>query len=390
MDPIQNPYRPGAGTRPIVLAGREAEIEKAKNLLLSVRAGAPQRSLMLYGLRGVGKTVLLNHVEGLAEEFGFQVEHLEMSETDDFRRVIAKSVRKLILGISTFENLKDKARRALGILKAFSIAIPGGPELKIDVDAVVGIADSGDLDSDIVDLIVALGEAAQEAGKPVCLLIDEVQYLTEKAVSGLIAASHRISQKGFPVVFVCAGLPQIAALAGDARSYAERLFEFIPISTLKGGAAEQALLGPAQDKGVQFQDGAKRLVLDDTEGYPYFIQEFGKHIWNVAASSPISEADAQAGRSLAIESLDQSFFKVRIDRATKAERGFMKAMAALGPGPYKMGDVAKKRGVEINSLGPVRATLIGKGFVYSPSHGLIEFSVPQFDSFIRRHFEALE
>jgi len=358
--------------------------------LLSVKAGAPQRSLMLYGLRGVGKTVLLNKVERLAEELGFQIEHLEMSETDDFRRVIAKSVRKILLGLSTIENLKDKARRALGILKAFSIAIPGGPELKVDVDAVVGMADSGDLDSDIVDLIVALGEAAQESEKPVCLLIDEVQYLREKAVSGLIAASHRISQKGYPVVFVCAGLPQIAALAGDARSYAERLFEFIPISTLKTDAAEQALLGPANERGVEFQNGAKQIVLDETEGYPYFIQEFGKHIWNIAASSPVSDDDARAGADLAVKSLDQSFFKVRIDRATRAEKQFMKAMASLGSGPYKMGDVAKQRGVVIKSLGPVRATLIGKGFVYSPSHGFIEFSVPQFDSFLRRHFNGQE
>lgn len=386
MEPSQNPYRPGAGTRPLVLAGRVAEIDKVQNLLLCVKAGSPQRSMMFYGLRGVGKTVLLNASEELAEGHGFFVEHLEMSESDDFRRVMAKSTRKVLLGISTVENIKDKAKRALGVLKAFSLAIPGGLELKIDTEAISGIADSGDLDSDIVDLIVALGEAAKESGKPICFLIDEVQYLSEKAVSGLIAASHRISQKGYPVVFICAGLPQIAALAGEARSYAERLFEFIPIAKLKDGPAEEALLGPAKTKDVQYEDSAKQLVLRETEGYPYFIQEYGKHIWNAATTNPISNADAKIGRDAAIESLDQSFFKVRIDRATSAEKSFMQAMAKLGSGPYRMGDVARQRGVAINSLGPVRATLIGKGFVYSPSHGLIEFSVPQFDAFIRRHF----
>lgn len=343
---------------------------------------------MFYGLRGVGKTVLLNYVETAGAQLGYQVEHLEMSETDDFRRVIAKSMRKVLLSISPLENIKDKAKRALGVLKAFSVAIPGGPELKIDVDAIAGAGDSGDLDSDIVDLMLAVAEAAHEAGRPVCILIDEVQYLDEKAVSGLIAASHRVSQKGFPLVFVCAGLPQIAALAGDARSYAERLFEFLPIARLHPAAAEEALLGPARARQVEFCNEAKQLVLAETEGYPYFIQEFGKHIWNVATSNPISKDDAGKGREAAIKSLDEGFFKVRIDRATGAEKEFMKAMAALGEGPYKMGEVAKKRGVEINSLGPVRATLISKGFVYSPSHGLIEFTVPQFDTFIRRHFAA--
>lgn len=389
MDPVKNPYRPGAGTRPLVLAGRDVEIDKAKTLLLSVKEGAPQRSLMLYGLRGVGKTVLLNHIETMAERFAFRVEHIEMSETDDFRRVVAKATRKLLLSISAIENLKDKAKKALGVLKAFSIAIPNGPELKIDVDALVGVGDSGDLNSDLVDLVVALGEAAREAEQPICLLIDEVQYLNEEAISGLIAASHRISQKGLPVVFVCAGLPQIAALTGDARSYAERLFEFIPITTLEAESAAEAFTGPSLERGVEFTKEVIEDVISITEGYPYFLQEFGKHIWNAARSSPISTDDALDGKAVAVDSLDQSFFKVRIDRATKAEREFMKAMASLGKGPYKMGDVAKKRGVEINSISPVRATLISKGFVYSPAHGLIEFSVPQFDDFIRRHIDKL-
>lgn len=386
MDPVANPYRPGAGTRPAVLAGRDDVIAKAKVLLGAVKAGAPQRSLMFYGLRGVGKTVLLNTIEDVATEEGYKVDHLEMSETDDFRRVIAKSVRKVLLQVSTVDNLKDKAKRALGILKAFSIAIPDGPELRIDVDAVVGTADTGDLDSDIVDLMLALGEAAVESRTPICFLIDEVQYLDQKALSGLIAASHRISQKGYPVVFACAGLPQVAALAGEARSYAERLFEFIEIGRLTDGPAAEALVGPARELEVEFDPAAAQLILDATEGYPYFIQEYGKHTWETAVGSPVGLDDAVAGSAEAVSTLDSGFFKSRIDRATNAEQEFLKAMACLGKGPYRMGDVATNRGVLVTSLGPVRATLISKGFVYSPGHGYIDFTVPQFDRFIRRHF----
>lgn len=386
MDQAKNPYRPGAGTKPAVLAGRDELIEKAHVLLRTDKAGAPQRSLMLFGLRGVGKTVLLNEIEELANREGFVVDHQEMSESDEFRRVVAKSVRKILLKISVLENLRDKAKKAFGVLKAFTIAIPDGPQFKIDVDAVIGTADSGDLDSDIVDLLVALGEAAVEAKSPVCFLIDEVQYLSEKALSGLIAACHRISQRNHPVVFICAGLPQVAALTGDARSYAERLFEFIEVGRLTNEAAEVALLGPARAKGVHFSPEATTTILDATEGYPYFIQEYGKHAWNVAATNPITDADAELGCAAAIETLDASFFKARIDRATGAEKEFMKAMACLGKGPYKFGDVAKQRKAQVKSLGPVRATLINKGFVFSPSHGYIDFTVPQFDEFMRRHF----
>ncbi|OWY28899.1 ATP-binding protein [Herbaspirillum robiniae] len=387
MDEIKNPYRPGAGTPPVSLAGRDDQIKKATTLLKIVQAGGSDRSLMLYGLRGVGKTVLLNHAEEIAASLHFHVQHLELSEKDDFRREIAKTVRKALLAISLVDNLKEKAKRALGILKAFTLAIPDGPEFKLDIDAVLGTGDSGDLNSDIVDLLTALGDAAKEAGRPVCLFIDEVQYLEEAAFAGLLASVHRINQKQFPVVFICAGLPQIAALSADAKSYAERLFEFLPIGRLIDTEAETALLGPAKTQGVNFTDEAKDFLLAETEGYPYFIQEFGKHTWNAAKASPISLEDATNARDAAIVSLDDSFFKSRIDRSTDAEKEFMKAMAQIGTGPYKMGDVAKQKGVLVNSLGPVRATLIGKGFVYAPSHGLIEFTVPQFDKFIRRHFK---
>lgn len=385
MESYLNPYRPGAGTKPLVIAGRNAEIKKASDLLKSVQHGAPQRSLMLYGLRGVGKTVLLNEIERLSEAEGYTSEHLEMSENDDFRRVIAKSCRKILSKLSTKENLKEKCRTALGVLKAFSLVLPDGPELKIDVDAVVGTGDSGDLDSDLVDLFIAIGEAAKETEKFVCFFIDEVQYLNEAAVAGLIAGSHRITQKTLPVVFVCAGLPQIAALSGDAKSYAERLFEFIPIGELKEGADQEALLEPARSKDVEYEQSAAETILTEARGYPYFIQEFGKQAWELADTSPISEEVAVDASIAAIKILDDSFFKVRMDRAKNAEREFMKAMASLGSGPYKSSDVAEKLGKKMNSIGPVRATLISKGFIYSPQHGEIAFTVPLYDEYIRRN-----
>ncbi|MCK9294384.1 MAG: ATP-binding protein [Desulfobulbaceae bacterium] len=390
MESYKNPYRPGAGTKPLVIAGREFEIEKARSLLKSVKFGSPQRSLMLYGLRGVGKTVLLNEIERISEDEGYISEHLEMSENDDFRRVIAKAVRKCLLKVDKVENLKDKAVNALSILKAFTLVIPDGPELKIDVEAAVGLGDSGDLDTDLVDLFVALGEAAKEGKKYICFFIDEVQYLSEQAMSGLIASSHRISQKTLPIVFICAGLPQVAALSGDAKSYAERLFDFIPIGPLAKGADELALIGPVAQFSVEYEDGAKNKILEEAKGYPYFIQEFGCYAWNEAANTVINEREVTESNKKAIEALDRSFFKVRMDRATSAEKKFMKAMSSLGKGPYKSADVASKLNKKLQSIGPVRATLISKGFVFSPQHGEVDFTVPLYDEYIRRNFDLSE
>jgi hypothetical protein len=385
MDPTRNPYRPGAGTRPLVLAGRDQELKKIETLLKTVAHGAPQRSLMFYGLRGVGKTVLLNAAEDMAEGLGYVVEHLEMAESDDFRRVIAKATRKLLLKVSTAASVKDKIRKALGVLKAFAISIPDGPELRIDVDAALGSADSGDIESDLVDLFLAVGDAARESAHPVCFIIDEVQYVDERAFAGLIAASHRIAQKALPIVFICAGLPQVAALSGDAKSYAERLFDFIPIANLQNGDAFEGLRGPARSEGFDYADPAALLIVRATDGYPYFIQEYGKHAWDIAAGSPITETEAQEAAEKATETLDRSFFKVRIDRATQGEKTFMRAMARIDGGPYKIADVAHELGKTQSQIGPVRASLIRKGFVYSPQHGYIDFTVPQFDRFLRRY-----
>ncbi|MFC4102929.1 AAA family ATPase [Paenibacillus xanthanilyticus] len=386
MDPISNPYTPGAGIKPVTLAGRDGELKKAEILLKRVKAGLQQRPIMFYGLRGVGKTVLLNEIQELAIQERYYYEHLEISENDDFKVVIALVLRKLLLRLSTLEKAKDLGKKALGILKAFTFTIPDGPEISIDTDAIKGAADSGNFQLDLTALLENLGELAKETGDPVCLFFDEVQYLKEDEFGAIIAASHRISQRNLPVVTICAGLPQILAVSGDAKSYAERLFEFIPIENLDSKNAEKAIAGPAESKGVTFNSDALQEVISITEGYPYFIQELGKQAWDVAEQSPIILSDITGAKGMFEDSLDQSFFKVRLDRATEAEKKFMKTMAEIGKGPYKVADIASKMGRPAKSLGPTRAKLVNKGFIYPPAYGLIDFSVPQFDVFLRRHY----
>jgi hypothetical protein len=386
VDPIQNPYRPGAGTIPLTLAGRQSELNKARILFARIKNGDPQQSLIFYGLRGVGKTVLLNNVEEHASSNGYLVDHIEISEGDDFRMTMLRSLRKMLLHVSAWEGIKEKVKTALGLLKAFSLTLPNGMEVGLDIDAIPGQTDTGNFQLDLTELMVELGTLARVAAQPVCFLLDEVQYINSKHFGALIAACHRVTQKALPVVVVCAGLPQIAALSGDAKSYAERLFEFIRIENLTGPNATDAVTGPAAQRGVIWDEQAIDEVLHFTEGYPYFIQEYGKHIWDVASHDSIHVADVELAKEGTIRSLDGSFFKVRIDRATEGERRVMRAMAELGAGPYRMSDVAKQMNRKMESLGPARASLISKGFAYSPDFGLIAFSVPQFDKFLGRYY----
>jgi len=387
MDPISNPYRPGAGTKPLILAGRAKVIEKAVILLARVKDGKPQRSLMLYGLRGVGKTVLLNEFEQLARLQKYIVEHIEVSESDDFHSIIARTFRRILLRIDSVENVKSQAFKALRVLKAFTVTLPDGPELRLNVDALMGEADSGNFEKDLTDIVVNVGETSRQEEKPICILIDEAQYLKESDFAALIAASHRISQLGLPLLFICAGLPHIAALSGEAKSYAERLFEFIPVQNLDDEEARLAITEPASTLSVEYEPEAVSELVKITEGYPYFIQEFGKTVWDFAKQSPITKSDVSVAKAKTLSVLDKSFFKVRLDRATSSEKDLMKHMAMLGKGPYKMGDVSQKMDRKIESLGPIRATLIGKGFVFSPEYGIIDFTVPQFDAFLRRFFQ---
>ena len=320
----------------------------------------------------------------MATDDGYIVEQIEMSENDKFDIKMTNHIRKILLQISLFEHAKDKLKKAFRVLKSLSLTLPDGPEISIDVDAMAGEADSGNFETDLTDMFVHIGNAAKEEGKSVCILIDETQYLKESDMAALIASCHKVSQLELPLVVICAGLPSIAAMAGDAKSYSERLFEFIPVSNLVSPEVELAISQPAKDLGVEFTDEAILEAITITKGYPYFIQELGKHTWNHAEKSPISVDDVIAAKTDTLNELDNSFFKVRFDRAINREKKLMGAMAELGEGPYSMSDVASKMNVKQTSASPTRATLIRKGFIYAPSHGQIDFTVPLFADFLRR------
>ncbi|MBK7940197.1 MAG: ATP-binding protein [Lewinellaceae bacterium] len=388
MDPVKNPYRPGAGLQPGTLAGREKVIEKAEILLKRVKAGAPQRSIMLYGLRGMGKTVLLNRFREIARGENYIVHLHEMSEKDDFKSVITRAFKKILLEIDRVEQAKDLLKKAFRVLKSVSLNIPEVGDVSIDLEKMTGWGDSGNFESDLVDLVESIGQAAKEYQKFVCILIDETQYIDERSLAALIAANHNVSQSNLPIVFICAGLPQILALTGDAKSYAERLFEFVKINGLSRMETMEAIVGPARNLGVLFDPEAVEELSRLTGGYPYFIQEFCKFVWDTAPREAlrVTKADVLAAQAEAQNPLDDSFFKIRLDRATDGEKRLMRSMSEMGSGPYKWNDVIEKMDKASNTLSPVRASLIKKGFLYAPAYGVLDFTVPKFDDFLRRHF----
>jgi AAA+ ATPase superfamily predicted ATPase len=383
MDKLKNPFNPGAGRRPPYLAGRENEISEASLIIKKLKSNKVEKSMAIYGLRGVGKTVLLNEFQKIADQEGLLTEHVEISEKEDFRKMISRIIRKIILKISPIEKMKENVKNALRALKSFTLAIPDGPEFSLDIDKFIGHADSGNTTQDLIDLFISLGEAALEANKQICIFIDEVQYLENKDFSALLSALHRLNQKEYPILLMVAGLPQIAGLAGEAKSYAERLFNYIKIDSLVEEKAREALVTPVLAENVTFNEEALQYVLKKTGRYPYYIQAFGKEIWDLG-DNPISLTNAIGANEKFISQLDDGFFKVRLDRTTSGEKQMMKAMASIGKGPYKMSQVADKRGLKINSLSPHRSSLIKKGLIYSPDHNQIEFTVPLFDDFIRR------
>ena len=342
--------------------------------------------MLITGLRGVGKTVLLNTFEAIAEEAGFRTAKSEITHETEFRPLIARLTRRALLAVSPAKRMKERARRAAAIFKAFTLRTSEGLEIGVDVGAMLGRADSGDLGDDLSDLFVALGEAAAEHETGIVFLLDEVQFLERAELEALIAALHQVSQREVPLTLAGAGLPQLPALTGAAKSYAERLFRFPAIDRLPGQAARDALELPARAEGVDFERAATSRILELTEGYPYFLQEYGRHVWNVAAGPTITVADVERAHDLVQLDLDESFFRIRIGRAT-AELAYLAAMAHLGSGPYRSGEIAARLGRPgPESVAPTRARLIKKGLIYSPSYGLNEFTVPQFDAFIRRSF----
>lgn len=392
MDPIKNPFSPGAGSPPPELVGRDAVLERTEVLLGRVKAGRPDRSILLTGLRGVGKTVLLNEIERRAAHAGYRVLSVEAHEHKTLAALLLPSLRRLLFELDRVAGAGDKARRALAVLKGFMDGLKvsiGDLQVSLDIDPEKGTADSGDLESDLPSLFIAVAEAAQERGIPVALLIDELQYLKEKELSALIMAMHKMQQRQLPMILIGAGLPILPRLAGESKSYAERLFDFPDIGALSERDAQQALRDPVVAAGVEFDPDALREVFRLTEGYPYFLQEWGYQAWNRALASPITLPVVVAATAVAIERLDKNFFRVRFDRLTPTEKRFLRAMAGLGPGSHRSGDIAEALGVKINSLGPVRAKLIQKGMIFSPAHGDIAFTVPLFDEFLLRAIPAL-
>lgn len=384
MNPLKNPFAPGAGTPPPALVGRDEIISAAEVALHRIRMGRPEKSLMFLGLRGVGKTVLLNKVGEMAEAIGYSIVKLEAPEGQRLAQYLAPSLKGVLIRLSKVEKAKDLASQALGALQGFaSVFKVTIGEVNIEVEDP-HIADSGNLEIDLPGLLVSVGKAARAAETSVAILVDEVQYLCEEDLRALIVAFHTISQSGLPVILFGAGLPQVAGLAGDAKSYAERLFDYPEIGPLIKTAAREAIRKPLEEEGVVINDDALEDVVSVTGGYPYFLQEWGKHVWRIADNTPFDKQDVERATAEATEALDKSFFRVRFDRLTPREQDYLRAMAELGPGPHRSGEVAKLMKRKVESLGPLRSGLIKKGMIWSPSHGDTAFTVPLFDEFMKR------
>jgi hypothetical protein len=392
MDPVRNPYAPGAGTPPPELAGRSELIAEAEIALRRTSLGRPVQSPILVGLRGVGKTVLLVRIQEIAERERFSTISVEAHEGKSLPELLVPGIKKALYSISTIAKAKDQARRAIRVLRSFIGTIKltvDGIEYGLSVAPEGGTADSGDLESDLPDLFLSLGEAAKAAERPVAIIIDELRYLSEAEFSALIMAVHKTNQMSQPIILVGAGLPQILGLAGSSKSYAERLFKFPEIGALEELDARNAVVNPARAEGVTFESAAVAQILKVTERYPYFLQQWAHEAWNVAGDHVIKASDVITAHNNAIAVLDESFFKVRFDRCTPSEKKYMRALAELGSGSHRSGDIATILKVKTTSVAPTRSNLIKKGMIYSPSHGDTAFTVPLFDQYMKRAIPKL-
>ncbi len=385
MDPVRNPFAPGAGSQPPELAGRDDIVYDASIALQRVLIGRHDRSQILLGLRGTGKTVLLNKIEQLAEDHNHLTGFIEAPENNSLPNLLYPKLHQALRRMSAIESAKAHAHSALralrGFASAFNISIG---DFSISVDPETGTADSGNLAFDLGDLFLRVGETAKAGGIAWTLLIDEIQYLSETELSALIVAIHRANQRQLPIMFFGAGLPQIAALTGEAKSYAERLFTYPAVGALDQTSARIAVQKPIESEGESIAPAALELIVERTQGYPFFLQEWGFQAWNMAMQSPISRQDVEEASKAALRRLDEGFFRVRFDRLTRKERDYVFAMAALGKGPYRSSDVAEHLGESTQSLGPCRAKLIHKGMIYSPAYGDIAFTVPMFEDYLLR------
>jgi hypothetical protein len=387
MDAVKNPFSPNAGRRPPELVGRDAVLEEVRVACARVKSGRSAQGLMLTGLRGVGKTVLLNEARRIAQDQEYQTVLIEAHEDKPLGPLLAPFLRQVLFEFDRVAGAGDKVKRGLAVLRSFVGTLKitvNDVTYGLDVEPAKGSADSGDIETDLPALFVAVGEAAVDRKSAVILLMDEVQYLSEKELGALIMAMHQVQQRELPIAFVGAGLPILPALAGNSKSYAERLFKFPDIGPLSAADAAKALREPALAAGVVFNEDALAEVFRQTQGYAYFVQEWGAQSWNIAKLSPITPDDIAAATPKAVAELDRSFFRVRYDRLTRGEKRFLRAMAEVGTGPVRTGDVASVLGVKVTSMGPARAALIKKGMIYSPAFGDMAFTVPMFDQFMKR------
>lgn len=387
MDPRTNPYAPGAGTIPPELAGRDELIERASIALDRCRNGLPSRGLFLVGLRGVGKTVLLTRISQNAEANGFVVISIETPEKRSLPALLIPHLRTALLKLDRLATAGDVAKRALRVLGGFVGAMKlkyQDIEFGLDLGKEHGVADTGDLEHDLIELFAVVGRVAKAKGTALTIFIDEIQYIEEEQFAALIMALHKCAQSQLPIILVGAGLPQLVGQAGRAKSYAERLFEYPEIGPLTTAAAREALEAPALRLGVKYENAALNSILEQTQSYPYFLQEWGKHSWQCAGQSPITLNDVSTATDLAVSELDTSFFRVRFDRLTPGEKRYLRAMAELNPKQRRSGDIAHLLKKEVQSVAPTRAALINKGMIYSPSHGDNNFTVPLFDGYLKR------
>src|SRR5882724_11784355 len=387
MDPNANPFNPGAGTPPPELVGRDPILQQADTVLERIKRGRSERSLLFVGLRGVGKTVLLREVRRCALDKVYLVEMIEAQEEQTIAQLLVPALRRLLLDLDGAKKTLTSVKRGLRVLRSFlgTVKVKAGEvEVTLGVDPEAGRADSGDLESDLKDMLIALGEAARDAERPIALLIDELQYLPKRDLAALIRSLHAVAQEGLPLVLFGAGLPQLFSQVGEAKSYAERLFRFFEIDRLSHADSNEVVRGPVKEEGASVTEDALEEIYKQTKGYPYFLQEWGYRAWNLAPENSIDVEVAREATRLALRELDHQFFRVRFDRVTPGEREYMRALAELGEGVHRSGEVADLIGKTTNQLGPVRDALIRKGMVYSPAHGDIAFTVPLFDQFMKR------
>ncbi|MHB8492269.1 MAG: ATP-binding protein [Solirubrobacteraceae bacterium] len=386
MDQRLNPYTPGSGIKPRRLAGRDGDLDAFGVLLERLGHGQPERSLIYSGLRGVGKTVLLLEFETLAREAGWACNDVEEVGSGDFRQTFAELAYQMLLSMSRRKRMEGRAMAALGVLKAFTLGVPGGITARIDVEVSKGTADSGDPERDLATLLVEVGQVAQTGGTGAVFFLDEMQGLGDVALAAVCMAMNRVGQRSLPVALVGAGLPPLPRLLRAAKPYAERMFAYRELERLSDAEARLALVAPAAQLDVQYEPEAVELIIEASAGYPHFLQEYGRVLWNEVEASPISARDVESGQALISEALSRRFFRDRFETASDAEQRYLSAMAELGDEPARTADVARRAGYkDLGSTSLLRENLMRKDLVYSPRRGLVAFTVPLFADYMREH-----